>query len=74
MEQVLYIMNSHKVREQRPTEMMGYCANSVKSQLPVIALLTRETLQMIYITPRPHDHLKCRNDLTASRTISSIPK
>lgn len=40
----------------------------------MVALLTRKTLQMVHITPRPHDHLERRNDLTARRTVPGIPK
>lgn len=39
---------------------------------PMIALLTRETLQMVHIRSCSHHHLECRNHLVACRTVARI--
>lgn len=41
---------------------------------PMIALLTRKTLQVIHIAPRPHHHLEGRYHFVARRTHSRTPE
>lgn len=41
---------------------------------PVIALLTGETLQVIDVAPRPHDHLEGGYDLAAGGAVARVPE
>ena len=40
----------------------------------MVALLTRETLQVVDVGPRPHDHLERRDDLVARRAVAGGAK
>ena len=40
----------------------------------MIALLTRETFEMINVRPRTHDHFEGWNDLAARSAVAGVPE
>lgn len=43
-----------------------------ETTLPVIALLARETLQVVHVAPSPHDHLEGRYVLETRRAHALV--
>lgn len=43
-------------------------------ELPVVALLAGEALQVVDVGPRPHHHLEGRNHLLARRAVTRRPE
>jgi len=66
--------STHKIEFEINSSIKHACSVAAGCclALPVIALLTCKTFQMVNVTSGAHHHFKCRNHFVAGRTEAGI--